>query len=256
MLQVARETRPERTPGPGSHRPRSVRWVDGPLALAHHIGGRTHDPTVVLLHALGEQADSWDAVVAALAGSFRVVVPDLRGHGASGRASRYSLELMRDDVVALLDRLGLGHVILIGHSLGGIVALLVAQQYPDRVERLVLEDAPPPRPRSRPVPDRPEGPLSFDWAVVPAIVGQLDNPAPAWWDRLSSIRAPTLFVAGGPTSHVPQDQLAEAAMLVPDARLVTIPVGHEVHASSPEEFIAAVRAFLGADGYEATPSPR
>lgn len=227
-----------------------------PLELAHHVTGRRNDPAVVLLHALGEQAGSWDAVAAALAGSFRVVVPDLRGHGASGRASRYSLELMRDDVVALLDRLGLDRVSLVGHSLGGAVALLVAQEHPGRVVRLVLEDAPPPRPRSRPVPDRPEGPLPFDWDVVPAVVAQLNDPDPAWWDRLSSITAPTLFVAGGPTSHVPQLRLAEAATLVPHARLVTIPVGHEVHASSPEEFIAVVRDFLGADDQLATPSPR
>lgn len=190
-----------------------------PLALAHRVTGRPGGPTVVLLHALGEQGASWDAVAATLAASFRVVVPDLRGHGASGRASHYSLELMRDDVVALLDRLGLGRVDLVGHSLGGAVALLVAQEHPDRVDRLVLEDAPPPRPRVRPVPERPTGPLPFDWAVVPAVVGQLNDPDPAWWDRLISITARTLFVAGGRTSHVSQDQLAEAATLVPDARL-------------------------------------
>ena len=50
---------------------------------------------------------------------------------------------MRDDVVALLDRLGFDRVSLVGHSLGGAVALLVAQEHPYRVDRHVLEDAPP-----------------------------------------------------------------------------------------------------------------
>ena len=77
-----------------------------------------------------------------------------------------------------------------------------------------------------------------------AIGGQLKDPDPAWWAGLPSITARTLIIAGGEDSHVPQDLLAEAAQLIPDATLITIPAGHRVHTSRPAEFTAAVLGFL------------
>lgn len=59
------------------------------------------------LHALGEQAASWDEVAARFATRFRVVALDLRGHGASNWAATHSFELMRDDVIGVLDDLNL-----------------------------------------------------------------------------------------------------------------------------------------------------
>jgi 3-oxoadipate enol-lactonase len=81
---------------------------------------------------------------------------------------------------------------------------------------------------------------------VPAIFGQLNDPDPAWWDRLGEITAPTLIVSGGATSHVPQDKVAEAAARIPDAAIHEIPVGHRIHASRPEEFAEVVLGFLRA----------
>jgi hypothetical protein len=78
-------------------------------------------------------------------------------HGDSDWPGAYSFQLMCDDVVAVLDRLDLAPITLIGHSMGGTVALLAALQQPERVARLVVEDATPPYPRHRAVPDRPEG---------------------------------------------------------------------------------------------------
>ena len=92
--------------------------------------------------------------------------------------------------------------------------------------------------------------MPFDWAVVPAIVGQVNDPDPAWWDRLTDITAASLIIAGGPESHVPQDKLAEVADRIPTCTMLTIPAGHHVHEARPEEFTAAVLAFL-----RAQPSP-
>ena len=86
----------------------------------------------------------------------------------------------------------------------------------------------------------------MDWPLVIAIAGQLKDPDPAWWAGLPSITARTLIIAGGEDSHVPQDLLAEAAQLIPDATLVRIPAGHRVHTSRPAEFTAAVLGFLRA----------
>jgi len=72
----------------------------------------------------------------------------------------------------------------VGHSMGGAVAYLLAMQRADQVERLIVEDVPPPFRRDRPIPDRPVEPLDFDWAVVPAIVGQVNAGDPVAWDGL------------------------------------------------------------------------
>jgi pimeloyl-ACP methyl ester carboxylesterase len=220
--------------------------ADG-IRLAYRVSGAPDAPPLVLLHALGESGADWSAVAADLADTFRVYALDLRGHGASGWPGEYSVELMRDDLWAFLDRLGVDRATLVGHSLGGMVACLAAQDRPERVLRLVLEDPPPllPADPPRPAPDEPDGPVDFDWAVVTGIMPQRNLPDPAWWDGLTRITAPTLVIAGGPDSHLPQDQLAELAARIPHGRLVTIPAGHLVHAVRPVEFIAAVRDFLG-----------
>jgi 3-oxoadipate enol-lactonase len=217
--------------------------VDG-VRLVCHLHGAADAPALVLLHGLGGQASTWDTVAPELARSFRVLAIDLRGHGDSDRPGDYSFELMRDDVLGILDQLGLDRVNLLGHSMGGTVAYLVAQKEPGRIVRLILEDTPPPFPMGRVAGARPDEPLPFDWAVVPAIYAQLNEPDPAWWDRLTDITAPALVIAGGPASHIPQDKLAEAATRLPHGTLQVIPAGHEIHANRPADFTAAVLSFL------------
>lgn len=146
----------------------------------------------------------------------------------------------------MLDQLGLRKVTLVGHSMGGAVAYLVAMQRPDRVERLIVEDVPPPFPRDRPIPERPTGSLDFDWAVVPAIVGQVNDGDPAAWDGLGAITAPTLLIGGGADSHIPQDKLEAVAARIPCCALVTIAAGHHVHATCPSEFAGVVLNWLHA----------
>lgn len=125
------------------------RSVDvGGVRLAFRVSGPPGAQPLVLLHALGEDASDWGRVAPALAASRRVYALDLRGHGRSDWPGTYTLDLMRADVDRFLDALGLGPVELIGHSMGGIVAYLLAQHRPARVRRLVLEDVSAPRPRS------------------------------------------------------------------------------------------------------------
>jgi len=212
--------------------------------LACLISGPEHAPPLVLLHALGERATDWDVVAGPLSARRRVYAVDLRGHGDSAWPGEYSLELMRDDVLALLDGAGLDAVDLIGHSMGGVVAYLVAAAQPRRVRTLVLEDVPIPRPRPVVAPERPDGELEFDWAMVLAVRRQLDDPDPAWLDDLARITAPTLVIWGGPKSPMSADRVGELAQRIDGAELVTIDAGHLVHATRPADFVAAVAAFL------------
>ncbi|WP_433894050.1 alpha/beta fold hydrolase [Streptomyces sp. CA-111067] len=224
--------------------------VNGVL-LACEFAGPADGPPVLLLHALGENRGSWREVAAGLAADgWRTVAVDLRGHGDSGRPGEYTFESMRDDVLALLDTLGLARVTVVAHSLGTIPASLVAMDRPHAVRRLVLEEGPLPFPADppRPVPDPPQTPPDgYDWRLLPAVAVQRNAPAPRHWDGLAEITAPTLLIAGGPDSHLRQDQLVQVADRIPGARLVTIEAGHMVHDERPAEFLAAVREFLAED---------
>jgi len=201
---------------------------------------------VMLLPGTGLTARDWDEVAADLARDRTVHAVDLRGHGDSDWPGTYSIELMADDVVGLLHAAGLpGSVDLIGHSLGGLVACRVAAAGP-RVHRLALEDVGLMRPRPPSLPSRPKGELDFDWGVVAQVRPEVDTPADDWPDVLAAIRAPVLAIGGGPTSFVPQQWVEDLVATVPDASMVTIAVGHEVHRGDPTAYVTAVRNHLDA----------
>ncbi|MDI5969486.1 alpha/beta fold hydrolase [Streptomyces sp. SL13] len=222
-----------------------VRMVDaGEVRLACRVSGNPDGAAVVLLHGLGKSGADWDAVAGELGRHRRVYAPDLRGHGDSDRPGRYSFELMRDDLGAMLKALELERVSLVGHSMGGVVAYLYASEHPERVERLVLEEVPPPVARERAVPERPDGVPGFDWDVVAPLHAQLADPAEDWQAGLDAITAPALLLGGGLRSHVPQDQIAAMARRLSRGCLVTIPCGHEIHAARPMEFAATLDGFL------------
>lgn len=216
-------------------------------ALAYRRSGSpTAGRSIVLLHSLGEDSSGWDDVAAALARRYAVYAMDLPGHGASHRRPRYSLELMRDDLLETLDHLGLVGCSLVGHSLGGMVAYLAALEQPAAIGQLVLEEAPPPLPATpaHEIPDRPPLELPFDWDVVPAIYAQRNDPDPRWWNDLATLAIPTLLIAGGETSHINQRQLAEMADRLPNAHILTIDAGHNVHAHKTRAFVEAIESFV------------
>jgi pimeloyl-ACP methyl ester carboxylesterase len=105
--------------------------------LSYRIGGQ--GPALVLIHGITNSSASWEPVLAQLATRFTVIAPDLLGHGDSAKPrGDYSLganaSLMRDLMIAL----GHERATIAGHSLGGGIAMQMAYQFPERVERLVL----------------------------------------------------------------------------------------------------------------------
>lgn len=219
----------------------------GGVTLAYRVVGDPADPPMVLLHGLGDDERDWSAVLPAFAGKNRVYALDLRGHGRSSHPGRYSFELMRDDVIGFLEGVGVDRCMVVGHSMGGTVALLLAETAPDLLTHLILVDVTAPRPGAlkRPPLTPPEAPTPFDFAAVNAIRAQINDPDPAWWDGIETVDVPTLII-GGAHSTIPQHLLAETVTRMPDASLITLDAGHHVHHDRPNEFIAAVDAFLSA----------
>ncbi|MGI9111721.1 MAG: alpha/beta fold hydrolase [Gaiellaceae bacterium] len=110
--------------------------VEG-VELRYFTGGEG-DP-LVLVHGLGGSAANWVELLAAASGRFRVLVPDLPGHGGSGRATRGSgMSQFADVVAGLIEREDAAPAIVAGHSLGGLVALRLAHRRPELVRALLL----------------------------------------------------------------------------------------------------------------------
>lgn len=119
--------------------------------ITHHVrlDGPPGAPPLLMLHSLGTTSDVWDAQAAALAGSFRVIRPDFRGHGLTEvTPGPCTVEDLAGDALAILDALGAGKAHVAGISLGGLVAQGLAAQAPERVASLMLCDTalriPPP----------------------------------------------------------------------------------------------------------------
>ena len=112
------------------------------LELAYDAFGET-GPPVVILHGLLGSARNWTSIAKELAAGHRVFALDLRNPGRSPWAGTMSVDEMADDVAAFIERHGLSAVTLIGHSLGGKVAMHLALTRPGLVERLVVVDVAP-----------------------------------------------------------------------------------------------------------------
>ncbi len=104
---------------------------------AFRIAG--NGPPLVLVHGIGDSSATWEPVLAELARRHTVIAPDLLGHGASAKPrADYSVAAYANGVRDLLGVLDIDRVTLVGHSLGGGVAMQFAYQYPEHTERLVL----------------------------------------------------------------------------------------------------------------------
>jgi pimeloyl-ACP methyl ester carboxylesterase len=101
-----------------------------------------HGPVLVLIHGITSSSQTWGRVMPALARNFTVIAPDLAGHGGSAKPKGdYSLGAHATGVRDLLLALGHERASIVGHSLGGGIAMQFSYQFPERCERLVLVDS-------------------------------------------------------------------------------------------------------------------
>jgi pimeloyl-ACP methyl ester carboxylesterase len=130
------------SPWPGlEHYARTVHLPAHGLALHVYDAGAGTDTPMLLIHGLGDEADTWRHVITPLAADRRVVALDLPGFGRSEKPERpYTLPFFQDVIIELLDILAIPRAILVGHSLGAVIAHSTALNRPERVERLVLID--------------------------------------------------------------------------------------------------------------------
>ncbi|MFD0365833.1 alpha/beta fold hydrolase [Nocardia sp. GCM10030253] len=220
---------------------------------------------VVLVHGMGGDGHTWDRFAHTLVqAGRRVIIPDLRGHGRSPHTDSYLFGEFGADVMKLCDRLGLTTVDLVGHSLGGYAVSCVAQERPELVRRLVIEECPLPlrsgdeemtlTRRFPTIPElwhattslirHPRAVLAFDRSMTRTALEQFRKPNPEWWDRLRDITAPTLVLRGGPGGMVDPEKLEIMRTDIPDCTVTAFSCGHSIHRDRYREFEGAVLPFL------------
>jgi 3-oxoadipate enol-lactonase len=238
---------------------------------------------ILLIHGLGYARWGWEPVADRLAEHNEVVLFDNRGIGDSDSPlGPYTVRMLAADAVAVLDAAGLERAHVLGTSLGGMVALQVALDEPQRVDRLVLACTTPGGPNAAPMPDRTvrlmqEAPLlpqevalrrfvenalgaEPDAALVERIMAHrlaTAQPPAAWaaqaaagatfdaWERVAEVRVPTLVLTGDEDGVVDPRNSELLAERIPDARLeVFAGAGHLFFWEQPERFVDAVTEFL------------
>ena len=227
-------------------------WGDGQLS------------PLMILHGAGNSISrTWDHVAGALADHFRVIVPDLRGNGESSWASEYSWQLLLDDVLKLMDALGVRQTILCGHSMGGRLAYMLASQYPERVSRLVIVESNPldPKVQTDDPPVEIYGTIEeavaqayerqpyadkdtlrhevqhglkqledgrWTWRMDPDLVrairrGQLNPGTKLEWPALAQIRCSTVLIYGAHSLGKMGTIVTDMAQAIPNCQLIEIP---------------------------------
>jgi pimeloyl-ACP methyl ester carboxylesterase len=146
--------------------PASSYYISQRLRLHYVDWGNEEAPLLVLIHGGRDHARSWDWVAGSLRRDYHIIAPDLRGHGDSSWAigGHYTIHEFVLDLAQLLDALGQFPVTLVGHSLGGSVAIHYTAIYPDRVKKLVaIEGLGPPPAILEQIKSKPIWERTHDW---------------------------------------------------------------------------------------------
>jgi pimeloyl-ACP methyl ester carboxylesterase len=218
--------------------------------------------TIVMIHGAGGDANQWKHQITALSNRYRVIAPDLRGHGQSDiPRSAYSLEEFLWDFAQMLEQLHVAEpFVLMAHSFGGPIALTFAAAQPRRISRLILMAT---------APEMHLSPFYETLLKLPLPVDQLDRLRPIlfprlyaplfvlkrvlagtlfpWrgWDLLPQVQVPTLIIGGQFDFIVPTATLHRMAGLMPNAHFELVRyTGHLPQLERPESVQRHIEAFL------------
>lgn len=218
------------------------------------------DSTIVFQHGFAGAAESWEFQINHFAPNFRVIVPDLRGHGQSDAPySQYTMDELVADMHATVQTLGLPEkFILVGHSFGGSVCVEYASAYPERIEKLVLIATAGEYPLPRiagllaKIPERFIRPF---WRFRPrwdaeshTFKNMLFNNLRKWrgWHLLRNLRMDTLIITGERDNYFPRYVFEDVGRMVPNAEIIDVGVSkHKVQLERFEAVNRALERFIG-----------
>ncbi|WP_224815874.1 alpha/beta fold hydrolase [Hasllibacter sp. MH4015] len=238
---------------------------------------------LIIVHGLFGSARNWGVIAKRLSDTRRVIAVDMRNHGSSPWAAPHSYDAMAEDLAEVIGAYG-GVAEVIGHSMGGKAAMVLALKFPNLVKRLVVADIAPVAyshtqqgmidamrsvdlgaVATRGDADRLLAKVISEQGVRAFLLQSLDVKARAWRLNLDQLEAdmaailgfpdvpghfdgPVLVLSGAASEYVTREHRPEFKRLFPAARFAKIPgAGHWLHAEKPREFEAACRAFLDAE---------
>ena len=237
---------------------------------------------LVILHGLFGFSDNWQTQAKKFSDYYRVILVDLRNHGHSPWSDAFSYALMVEDLKSLFDALNLTDVILLGHSMGGKVAMHFAQKYEDRLNKLIVVDM---GVKSYPLHHEhilkafheidlsklsarseaeailkqfidSDGVRQFllknlywmekgklSWRVnFPVLEREMSEILSALPEK--EVLTSTLFIRGQLSNYILDTDIPTLESYFPDSQLISIEnAGHWVHAEAPEAFVDAVLGF-------------
>jgi len=245
-------------------------------------------PPLIVLHGLAANGACWAEVAHAIEADYDVIMPDARAHGKSSVPDHgYRYEDLANDVAGLIKALRLSLPILIGHSMGGMTAAVVAGAEPALLRCLVLADPTFLNPkvqrevRDSDVADQHRRALNMpldrlvaeartrhphrSWDTIErlararlqasmAAFDVLTPPNPDYMQVVSAVEIPSLLVIGGPAGVVSPEVAADLQRLNPRLQVEQIPeAGHGLPYDQPERFALVVKSFLRSIGIGAVP---
>jgi len=103
----------------------------------------TAQKTIVILHGLGGISDHWMSVAKILSANYTVLIPDIRNHGRSPHSNEHTYNFLAEDIFELLSTENIPEAVIVGHSMGGKIAMQFAINYPEKTKKLVIIDIAP-----------------------------------------------------------------------------------------------------------------
>lgn len=269
---------------PVPHLSRALKTGGATVLQVDHHGTPAAAPPLLIAHGLFGSARNWGVIARRLSAGRQVLAVDMRNHGASPWHATHSYPELADDLAKVIAAQG-GRADVLGHSMGGKAAMVLALTRPELVNRLIVADMAPvayshtqahliaamraldlAALTRRGEADAALAAHVADAGVRAFLLQSLDLRAqpPRWRLNLDALEAemghilgwpavsgrfegPALFLAGALSHYVLPEHRATIRALFPAARIARIPgTGHWLHAEKPREFEAAVAAFLDA----------
>jgi long-chain acyl-CoA synthetase len=217
------------------------------------------EKTIVFVHGYAGCAETWEYQINHFVRGYRVVAPDLRGHGQSDAPfTQYTMPELVDDLNTMTEALGLPEkIILVGHSFGGSICVEYANAHPERLEKLILiataGEYPLPRAASwfSRIPTaafRPWWKYRPRWnAEIHVLKRMMLNNMREWqgWPLLRNIRTPTLVITGERDRYFPRQVFEEAGKMVPGAEVIDVGASkHKVQLERHQAVNRAIERFI------------
>ncbi|QCK13393.1 alpha/beta fold hydrolase [Mangrovivirga cuniculi] len=246
------------------------------------------DNTLVILHGLFGSSDNWMSIAKTLEDEFHIYAIDQRNHGQSPHSDEWNYEVMAQDISEFIDE-HIGHsTAVLGHSMGGKVAMTLAMQHPEKVKKLLVADI---APRHYPVHHRQilDGLLKVDksnpssrkeaddvlsdyiseksirmfllknlgrgddkklkWKINLQVIDDNIEEVGKSQEELEPTNVPTLFVGGEKSDYIRDEDKDLIKELFPESNVIQLKnAGHWLHAEQPESFTTVIKDFMNYDG--------